>query len=235
MKKIYTPARQLNSVVVSGLRSGIVGDWATKLPLPAKNTLLKVLVTASKISTNPSIYWTGAGFCVPVNSLLSSPSLITGATVSTTVTSCVAVAVLPEESVAVHVTTVSPRGRPGGMSLLVGQGQFESRTSGVPKSTCLFGVTSPVPSTMTSRGGTNSGAVVSITFIIWMSVAVLPLVWVAVHVITFSPTGKELALLSRVNERGLPRAFGTPTFTGVSGLLGSALTTWSGGTWKLRE
>ena len=42
-----------------------------------------------------------------------------GAVVSTTVTVCVAVAELPDESVAVHVITVSPSGNVSGESLVI--------------------------------------------------------------------------------------------------------------------
>ena len=42
-----------------------------------------------------------------------------GAVVSTTETVCAAVAEFPDESVAVHVTTVSPSGKVSGASLVI--------------------------------------------------------------------------------------------------------------------
>ena len=60
--------------------------------------------------------------------------MILGALVSTTETFCIAMAKLPEESVAVHLTIVSPSGNESGASLVTEIISTESLVVGVPTS-----------------------------------------------------------------------------------------------------
>ena len=93
---------------------------------------------------------------------------MTGAVVSVTVTVWVALAELPEASVAVQVTTVDPIGNgPLLSTLTVGEGSVSALTVGVPR---LTGVKGAVASTVTSAGAVIVGGVVSGA---WMSTVML--------------------------------------------------------------
>ncbi len=88
-------------------------------------------------------------------------AVIEGGVVSSTVTSCVAVAELPLASVAVQVTTVVPGGNSAGASFVTaGAGSRASLTTGEPRPTAVSGL---VASAVTGGGAVIEGGVVSIT------------------------------------------------------------------------
>ena len=78
---------------------------------------------------------------------------------STTETVCVAVAKLPDESVAVHVTVVSPSGNESGASLVTALTPIISSAMAVPN--CIPVTDGAVASTTISDGENISGTVVS--------------------------------------------------------------------------
>ena len=82
-----------------------------------------------------------------------------GAVVSTTETVWVAVAEFPDESVAVHVTTVSPSGKVSGASLVIVSTWIISYAVASPSSTSVS--ERPVASTIISEGREISGPLVS--------------------------------------------------------------------------
>ena len=129
----------------------------------------------------------------PLASIVMLSGAVTlGAVVSTTVTVWVAVAELPDESVAVHVITVSPSGNVSGESLVIVSTWIISYIVASPISTTIFKM--PVASTITSEGATTSGMVVSIIVTIWMPFEILPDVSTAVHVIVVLPNENESGL-----------------------------------------
>ena len=82
-----------------------------------------------------------------------------GAVVSTTETVCVAVAELPDESVAVHVTVVSPSENESGASLVTVFTSIISSAMAAPN--CISVTKGAVASTTISEGENISGTVVS--------------------------------------------------------------------------
>ena len=82
-----------------------------------------------------------------------------GAVVSTTETVCVALAKLPDESVAVHVTMVSPSGNESGASLVTVLTSIISSAIATPNSISVTKL--PVASTIMLEGENISGEVVS--------------------------------------------------------------------------
>ena len=121
--------------------------------------------------------------------VMLSGAVMLGAVVSTTVTVCVAVAELPDESVAVHVITVSPSGNVSGESLVIASTWIISYVVAPPISTTVFEM--PVASTITSDGATISGIVVSITVTICVPFEILPDVSTTVHVTVVLPNENE--------------------------------------------
>jgi len=109
--------------------------------------------------------------------------------VSSKVTNCDAVAELPEESVAVHVTVVVPSGNVSGASfVIVGAESTVSVTVGSPKPTEDCSVSKPVASTVISDSAEITGLVVSSKVTNCDAVAELPEKSVAVHVTMVSPS-----------------------------------------------
>src|SRR3990172_11473551 len=90
----------------------------------------------------------------------SDGGAIVGALVSTTLTFCVSVAVLPLVSVAVHVTIVSPSGKTGGASFVIDSISPLSVAAASPKIITLS--TELVASLVTSAGALITGLVVSL-------------------------------------------------------------------------
>ena len=111
----------------------------------------------------------------------------TGAVVSTILMIWVAVALLPDVSVAVHVTMVSPSGNASGASLVIEATSTISVDTANPISNFIPELSDI--SISISDGDWIDGTVVSSTITYWMSVALLPDVSVAVHVTMVSPSG----------------------------------------------
>ena len=109
--------------------------------------------------------------------------------VSTTETVWVAVAEFPDESVAVHVTTVSPSGKVSGASLVTVSTWIISYAVASPSSTSVS--ERPVASTIISEGREISGPLVSTIVTTWVSVETLPDVSTTVHVTVVLPNGNE--------------------------------------------
>ena len=132
---------------------------------------------------------TGVPSQLVCSALASAGTVRSGGVVSTTVTFCVPVAELPESSVAVHVTTVSPRGNTAGASFVIATSVSQmSAAVAWPMST---DVPSPlVCSAVTAPGTVSTGEVVSTTVTVIMPVDVLPLSSTAMKVTGVVPSGK---------------------------------------------
>ena len=111
-----------------------------------------------------------------------------GGVVSTTSTRCVAVALLPDASVAFHTTVCEPSGNASGASLATAA-SCTSSTAGEPSSTLLSAGESA--SKTTSGGGSIDGGVVSTTATSCSAVAVLPAASAAVQVTVVVPSGNR--------------------------------------------
>ena len=109
-----------------------------------------------------------------------------GGVVSTTVTSCVAVCVLPASSAAVQVTVVVPSGNRAGASLATDATPTASDAVAAPWSTSV--PDGPAASARTDSGAYTDGGVVSTTETTCESDAELPAASAAVHVTTVLPT-----------------------------------------------
>ena len=137
----------------------------------------------------------------PIASTVTSlGAVIFGAVVSTTVTVCVAVTKLPDESVAIHVTTVSPNGNTSGASFAIITG-CTSITVGATSFTTFSSI--DVASKIIFSGEMICGIVVSITEIFCVVVAMFPASSDAIHVIVVSPMLKEIGA-SFVIDKILP-------------------------------
>ena len=97
------------------------------------------------------------------SAVMESGAIILGIMVSITVTVCVAVEELPDESVAVQVTVVSPTGKNSGASLVIDATFIMSYAVASPNSTSLFDKL--IASITMSEGAETSGFVVSIIVI----------------------------------------------------------------------
>src|SRR5213593_3895531 len=115
--------------------------------------------------------------------------------VSLTVTSWLAVAVLPLASVTVQVTVVAPLAKLAGASLLtVAPGQL-SLMLGAPSDTALATHLPASVLTVTATGAVMVGFWVSLTVTSWLAVAVLPLASVTVQVTVVAPAGNWVGAL----------------------------------------
>ena len=113
---------------------------------------------------------------------------MSGNSLSVTVIVCVHVAVLPDASVAVHVTVVAPSAygsvpslpelTPGQLSLIVAEPKLTPVAEQVPASV----------DTLTADGHVITGASLSVTVTVCVHVAVLPDASVAVHVTVVDPS-----------------------------------------------
>ena len=92
---------------------------------------------------------------------------------------------LPDESVAVHVTVVSPTGKNSGASLVIDATFIMSYAVASPNSIILLDKS--VASATMSEGTETSGAVVSIIVTTWVACEVLPEVSVTVQVTVVLP------------------------------------------------
>jgi hypothetical protein len=111
---------------------------------------------------------------------------------STTVTTCVAVAVFPEPSVAVHVTVVLPSGKLAGALFDAVTLQL-SAIVGVPKVTFVNAV-AQVPAstfTVTAAGAVIVGSILSSTVTVAAPEAEFPLLSVTVSITVFAPKSSQ--------------------------------------------
>ena len=112
--------------------------------------------------------------------------MIVGAVPSVMVTVCVAVDVLPNASVDVYVTVVTPTGNVVGASLVTAT--IPSTKSEAVAAFNVTGVRLAVASVLTSAGALITGAVVSATITACVCVDVLPALSVDVYVTVVVPT-----------------------------------------------
>ena len=118
---------------------------------------------------------------------MSDGAIIWGVVVSTILTNCVSDTELPEVSVAVHVTIVSPSGNDSGASLDKESISEISSVVNSPKSSII--VSMPVASIWISSGTTKIGFIVSTTLTICVLVDSLPDWSVTFQVTIVSPNG----------------------------------------------
>ena len=145
---------------------------------------------------------------------------------STTVTTCVAVAVLPEASVTVQVTVVSPTGKLAGASLVVVATLQLSEVVGVPRVTFVAEQLAASILTLIATGAVILGSMLSTTVTICVAVAVFPLASVTVQVTVVSPTGKLVgASLVVVAKVQLSAVVGFPRVTFVASQLSASTLT----------
>jgi len=146
----------------------------------------------------------------------SAGAVMLGAWLSTTVTVCVAVAVLPDASVAVQITVVAPSGNVAG-ALLEAVAEQLSATVAVPSDTPLA-VQSPASAfTVTAAGAVMVGFTLSTTVTVCVAVVVLPDASVAVQITVVRPTGKlEGALFAEVAPVQLSVTVALPRVTPVA-------------------
>ena len=112
-----------------------------------------------------------------------------GAILSTTVTTCVAVAELPEASVTVQVTVVAPNGYGSGASFVAAFAAQLSAVVGAPKVTLEAAVVHEPASTLTvtSAGAVIVGLILSSTVTVAVAEFVLPAGSVTVSVTVLAP------------------------------------------------
>ena len=123
---------------------------------------------------------------------------ISGAVVSITETNCVRLEKLFDESIAVHVTMVSPSGKNSGALFDIDEIPTRSYVDGTSSSTELeFAFCA---STVMLDGIINSGLVVSTTLTNCSALVVFPDVSVTVHVTVVSPSGKNSGALFDIDE-----------------------------------
>ena len=133
-----------------------------------------------------------------VSTIIFSGVIRIGAVVSTTVIVCVAVDELPEESVAVQVTMVSPRGKTSGALLVIDDISTRSDTrTPISSITLLSALTASI---LMSEGAAISGKTVSTTVIVWFWVEVFPTTSVAVQVTMVSPRGNTSGALLVIDD-----------------------------------
>jgi hypothetical protein len=132
---------------------------------------------------------------------------------SITVTTCVAVAVLPAPSVTVQTTVVVPSGNVAGALFTTLATVQLSAVTVFPK----LGITAPqlaLAETVNAAGAVIVGFVLSFTVTNWVTVVVLPLLSVTVHVTVVAPKAKTLgALLVTLAIVQLSVAVGKPSAT----------------------
>ena len=110
---------------------------------------------------------------------MATGATIVGLVLSTTVTTCVAVAVLPASSVTVQVTVVLPIGKVPGALLVTEATPQLSAVVGAPSVT-LKALQAELALTVTAAGAVMVGFCVSFTVIVKLAVVVLPAASVAV-------------------------------------------------------
>ena len=163
------------------------------VPNPNTSPELCVLVkvTAVQLSLAAGAVQVTAASHVPASLptvMLEGIAAITGSVLSTTVIVCVAVAVFPAASVAVHVTTVAPNGKAESPSFVTVTVVQLSLAIGFPR----FEITASQllsAFTVISAGATIVGFVLSSTVTFCVALAVLPALSVTVHVTTVVPNG----------------------------------------------
>jgi hypothetical protein len=137
-------------------------------------------------------------------------AMIDGLAMSTTVTTCVAVAVRPAPSVTVHVTVVFPKGNTLGALFATEATVQLSAVTGVPNAT-LNAAQALFAFTVTLAGAVMVGFVLSTTVTVCVAVAVRPEPSITVQVIVVVPNEKvEGALFVTLATEQLSAVTGVP-------------------------
>jgi hypothetical protein len=143
-------------------------------------------------------------------------AVMVGLVLSSTVTTCVAVAVLPAASVTVQVTIVLPNGSAAGALLTTLATVQLSEVTGVPKFT-LVAVHPVFVETVKAAGAVIVGLILSTTVTVCVAVAVLPAASVTVQVTVVFPIGNVVgALLTTLATEQLSAVIGVPSVTPVA-------------------
>ena len=136
-----------------------------------------------------------------------------GFTLSTTVTTCVAVDVFPDPSVTVQVTVVLPNGKATGALFDTDAMLQLSFVIGFPKTTPVA-VQAVFVETVNAIGATIVGFVLSTTVTTWVAVAVRPAPSVTVQVTVVFPNGNTVgALFTTDATEQLSAVIGVPKAT----------------------
>src|SRR5574343_610706 len=145
--------------------------------------------------------------------LIAIGATIVGNSLSSTVTTCVAVAVLPEPSTIVHVTVVVPNKNTAGASLLTLATEQLSAVTALPNTTAVA-VQAVSVVTLTAAGAVIVGKVASLTVTNCVAVAVFPEPSTTVHVTVVLPIENEAgASLVTLTTEQLSAVTGVPNAT----------------------
>lgn len=140
-------------------------------------------------------------------------AVIVGFTLSITVTSCVAVAKLPDPSVAVHVTVVDPNGNASGALFDTEEIEQLSNVIGVPRTTPVA-VHALFADTKSAAGAMIDGLAMSTTVTTCVAVADRPAPSVTVQVTVVFPNGNTVgALFATEATAQLSAVTGVPNAT----------------------
>src|ERR1043166_6406121 len=187
MQTLVLPLLSIAALVTVVTPTGKVEPLAGTLPMKVTVPHKSVAVTLNV--TLPRLHWPGSA----VNTMFAG-HVITGGSVSRTLTLCTQVAVFPLLSDAVQVTRLVPTRNCAGASFVTVTAPQLSLVVGLPNATPVA-VQLPVSTlTVTSAGHVMVGSCVSLTVTVKVQVLMLPLLSVAMLVTIVTPTGKVLPL-----------------------------------------
>ena len=189
--------------------------------------------TASDASASPIS--TGVPSADTASAAMSAGAEIDGGVVSTTTTSCSAVAVLPASSDTVHVTIVRPSGRTAGASFATDATGVASGAAPAPAAspTAIVPRAAAAPSgdsasTVAAAGTRTDGGVVSTTSTRCDAAALLPDASVAFHTTVCDPSGNRAGASLETDTSCTSSTAGSPRST-LLGAGEAASNTTSGG------
>ena len=188
--------------------------------VPKENTLGALFVTlaTAQLSAATGVPNTtlNAAHALFAFTVTFAGAVIVGFVLSTTVTTCVAVAVKPDASVTVQVTVVFPSGKATGALFVTLATEQLSAVTGVPKVTPVA-VQAVFVFTVIAAGATIVGGTLSVTVITCVAVAEFPAASVTVQVTVVLPIGKEVgALFVTLATVQLSAVTGVPNETPVA-------------------
>ena len=201
------------AVIVGKIRSTTVTDCVAVAVCPAKSVTVQVtivfprgkVVGALLVVTEPAqlSVTTGEPNATPVAvqlefalTVTAEGAVIVGLVLSTTVTTCVAVAIFPALSVTVHVTVVFPIGNDAGALLVTLATLQLSVVYALPNTKAEFVTLQLVVALKTTfPGGTTIGKPLSTTVTVWDALLALPLASVIVQTTVVTPKGYTVGAL----------------------------------------
>ena len=174
--------------------------------------LINVTVVQLSVATG-AVNETVAVHPAPAVAVIATGVVTFGAVVSTTVTNCVAIAVLPLASVTVQVTVVAPNGNVTGASLATVATEQLSEVTGVPNANPVTPHVA-LDETVRADGATIVGFEASVIVTNCVAVSVLPLASLTVQVTVVTPIGNVVgALFVTLNTEQLSAVTGVPKET----------------------